>query len=82
MMGLVGIAALLLVAYAASANRSRINWRTVGGAFGIQLAIGAFVLYVPFGQDVLFSISTFVADIISYATAGIIKAKIRQLLAE
>lgn len=71
MMGLVGIVALLLVAYAASANRSRINWRTVAGAFGIQLAIGAFVLYVPFGQNVLYSISTFVADIISYATSGI-----------
>ena len=71
MMGLVGIFALLLVAYAASANRSRINWRTVGGAFTIQLVIGAFVLYVPFGQEVLYSISTFVADIISYATAGI-----------
>lgn len=71
MMGLVGIFALLLVAYAASANRSRINWRTVGGAFAIQLVIGAFVLYVPFGQEVLYSISTFVADIISYATSGI-----------
>ncbi len=71
MMGLVGIVALLLVAYAASANRSRINWRTVGGAFAIQLAIGAFVLYVPFGQDVLYSISTVVAQVISYANAGI-----------
>lgn len=37
MMGLVGIIALLLVAYAASANRSRINWRTVGWAFAIQI---------------------------------------------
>lgn len=71
MMGIVGIFALLFVAYAASANRSRINWRTVGGAFAIQLAIGAFVLYVPFGQDVLYSISTFVANVISYATSGI-----------
>jgi len=71
MMGLVGIVVLLLTAYAASAHRSRINWRTVGGAFAIQILIGAFVLYVPFGQDVLFSISTFVADVISYATDGI-----------
>jgi len=71
MMGLVGIIALLLVAYAASANRNRINWRTVGGAFAIQLARGAFVLYVPFGQDVLYSISAFVANVISYATSGI-----------
>ncbi|MEW5682902.1 MAG: NupC/NupG family nucleoside CNT transporter [Pseudomonadota bacterium] len=71
MMGLVGIAALLLVAYLASAKRSRINWRTVGGAFAIQLAIGAFVLYVPFGQDVLYNISQVVANVIGYANAGI-----------
>ncbi len=53
MMSLVGIFAILLVAYLASAHRSQIKWRTVGGAFAIQLAIGAFVLYVPFGKDVL-----------------------------
>lgn len=71
MMGLVGIIVLLLVAYAASAHRNRINWRTVGGAFTIQLAIGAFVLYVPFGQDVLYNISLVVANVIGYANAGI-----------
>lgn len=71
MMGLVGIFALLLVAYAASANRSRINWRTVGGAFAIQLAIGAFVLYVPFGKDVLLSMSAAVSNVIQYANEGI-----------
>lgn len=72
MMGLVGIAALLLIAYLASANRSRINWRTVGGAFAIQIAIGAFVLYVPVGQEVLYSISQVVANVIGYANAGIL----------
>lgn len=72
MMSLVGILAILVTAYLASANRSRIKWRTVGGAFAIQLAIGAFVLYVPFGKDVLLSISAFVGNIISYAQAGII----------
>ncbi|WP_445767245.1 NupC/NupG family nucleoside CNT transporter [Rheinheimera sp.] len=71
MMGLVGIFALLLVAYVASANRSRINWRTVGGAFAIQLLIGAFVLYVPFGKDVLLSMSAAVSNVIQYANEGI-----------
>lgn len=71
MMGLVGIIALLLVAYAASANRSRINWRTVGWAFAIQIAIGAFVLYVPYGQEKLYQVSQVVANVISYANAGI-----------
>lgn len=72
MMSLVGILAILVTAYLASANRNRIKWRTVVGAFAIQLAIGAFVLYVPFGKDVLLSISAFVGNIISYAQSGII----------
>ncbi|MCB5228241.1 NupC/NupG family nucleoside CNT transporter [Alishewanella sp. 16-MA] len=71
MMGLVGIVALLLVAYIASENRSRIRWRTVGGAFAIQLAIGAFVLYIPFGKDVLLSMSAAVSNVIQYANEGI-----------
>ncbi|MDX3775693.1 NupC/NupG family nucleoside CNT transporter [Chromatiaceae bacterium AAb-1] len=71
MMGLVGIIVILVIAYLASANRSRINWRTVGGAFALQLSVAAFVLYIPFGQDVLASISAFVLTVISYADAGI-----------
>ena len=71
MMSLVGIFAILLVAYLASTHRSQIKWRTVGGAFAIQLAIGAFVLYVPFGKDVLMSVSVAVGNVISYAQEGI-----------
>ncbi|MEX0740232.1 MAG: NupC/NupG family nucleoside CNT transporter [Pseudohongiella sp.] len=72
MMGLLGILFLLLLAYAASAHRSRINWRTVGGAFAMQLSIAAFVLYIPFGQDVLYNISGVVSNVLGYANAGII----------
>lgn len=71
-MGLLGILFLLLLAYAASAHRSRINWRTVGGAFAMQLSIAAFVLYIPFGQDVLYNISGVVSNVLGYANAGII----------
>jgi len=72
MMGLVGMILLLLVAYAASSNRNRINWRTVGGAFAIQLFIGAFVIYVPFGQAVLYQITQVVSNVIGYANDGIV----------
>jgi concentrative nucleoside transporter, CNT family len=72
MMGLVGMILLLLVAYAASSNRNRINWRTVGGAFAIQLLIGAFVIYVPFGQAVLYQITQVVSNVIGYANDGIV----------
>lgn len=71
MMGLVGIVVILLIAYFASANRKQINWRTVCGAFALQLSLAAFVLYIPFGKDVLASISNFVLTIISYSDAGI-----------
>lgn len=71
MMSLVGIFAILVVAYLASTNKSQIKWRTVGGAFAIQLAIGAFVLYIPFGKDVLISVSAAVSNVIQYANEGI-----------
>lgn len=72
MMSLVGIAAILLLAYLCSANRHAIKWRTVVGAFLIQLAIGAFVLYVPAGKDVLVSVSNAVGAVIGYANEGIL----------
>lgn len=71
MMSLVGIMALLTLAYLFSSNRSHINWRTVGGAFAIQVAVGAFVLYVPAGKDALMSISNGVSAVIGYANQGI-----------
>lgn len=67
----LGIAIILLIAYLFSANRKAIRWRTVGGAFAIQVLVGAFVLYVPFGQDVLYAVAAGVAKIISFTNAGI-----------
>jgi CNT family concentrative nucleoside transporter len=62
---LIGLALLLCE------NRKAIRLRTVGGAFLIQLAIGAFVLYTPIGIKVLASISTQVQRVIDCSTAGI-----------
>ena len=67
----LGIAIILLVAYAFSSSRKQIRWRTVGGAFAFQVALGAFVLYVPFGQDVLFAVASGVAKVIAFTNAGI-----------
>ncbi len=67
----LGIAIILFIAYLFSSNRKQIRWRTVGGAFAIQLALGAFVLYVPFGQDVLYAVASGVANIIAFTDAGI-----------
>ncbi|ADN77061.1 nucleoside transporter [Ferrimonas balearica DSM 9799] len=70
-MSLVGILTLLLIAFGLSNNRRAINWRTVGGAFAIQASLGAFVLYVPVGKDILGGISSAVSSVIGYANDGI-----------
>ncbi|MFY2507842.1 NupC/NupG family nucleoside CNT transporter [Vibrio pectenicida] len=69
-MSLVGIIVLLAIAVALSSNRKAINLRTVGGAFAIQFALGAFILYIPWGQELLKSFSDGVSDVIAYGNQG------------
>ena len=71
MVSLIGIALMLLIAYVFSAHRKSINWRTVGGAFAIQAAIGALVLYFPPGIKFLLALTGYVENIISYSQDGI-----------
>ncbi len=70
-MSLVGIVVLLGIAVLLSDNRKAINLRTVGGAFAIQFCLGAFVLYVPVGRDVLYGMSQAVGNVINYGNDGI-----------
>lgn len=69
--GVIGIAFLLAFAFFISLHRSKINWRTVSLAFTLQVFFGAFVLYVPFGKDVLESVTGAVQQVIDSAKAGI-----------
>ncbi len=71
MISLLGIAIIPVIAYLASSNRSQINLRTVLGAFLIQAAIGAFVLYIPAGKQFLELVAVGVANILTYSQAGI-----------
>ncbi|MCL7940500.1 NupC/NupG family nucleoside CNT transporter [Halomonas sp. ATCH28] len=70
-MSLVGMATLVAIALVFSYDRRAIRLRTVVGAFAIQAGIGAFVLYVPFGQTVLQTISDGVSQVVLYANDGI-----------
>jgi CNT family concentrative nucleoside transporter len=69
--GLLGIGVLLAIAVFFSRKRQAINLRTVGWAFLLQIALGAFVLYIPIGKDVLTSISDGVQQVINSANVGI-----------
>lgn len=69
--GVFGIIFLLAIAIFLSHQRKSINWRTVGFAFGLQILLGAFVLYIPFGKEALISITNGVQQVIDSAKAGI-----------
>ncbi len=70
-MSLVGVIVLLGIAFLLSDKKKSINKRTVFGAFAIQAGFGAFVLYIPFGQEVLATVSGGVQSVIDSAQAGI-----------
>lgn len=70
-MSIVGMIALIAIAVLLSDNRKAINIRTVGGAFAIQFLLGAFVLYVPWGIDVLNGMTKGVQYVINFGNEGI-----------
>lgn len=69
--GIIGIVALFAIALLISNNKKAINWRTVGFAFAIQILLGAFVLYIPWGKELLEGFSNGVQQVIDSAKAGI-----------
>lgn len=71
MIGVLGIVFLLAIAYIFSQDRKAINKRTVLGALFLQIALGAFVLMVPFGKEALASLSSGVQWVLSFANDGI-----------
>ncbi len=71
MLSLLGVGVLLAVAYLLSDNRRAIRWRTVLGALGLQISLGALVLYVPAGKTMLNGVAGVVSKIIGYSADGI-----------
>ncbi|WP_313808966.1 NupC/NupG family nucleoside CNT transporter [Sphingobium sp.] len=68
--GLAGIALILAIAFALSADRRAIRLRVVGAAFLLQAGIALLVLYVPAGRAVIAGMSRGVANLLGYAQAG------------
>ncbi len=67
---LIGVGILVLIGFLLSYNRKAINWRTVISALVVQMAIGAFVLFVPWGKDVLKLVADRVTDVLGYGAKG------------
>ena len=48
--GLIGIVVILAIAYLLSTDRKKINFKTVGTGFLLQIALALFIFKVPLGQ--------------------------------
>jgi CNT family concentrative nucleoside transporter len=70
LLGLAGIAAIILIAVAFSSNRRAINFRVVGAAFALQAALAFLVIKTPWGRAVIQAMSDGVAELLGYATKG------------
>ncbi|EGQ8733808.1 nucleoside permease [Vibrio parahaemolyticus 49] len=71
MNSIIGIVAILFVAWLLSTNRKNIKLRTVAFAFALQVLFALLVLYVPAGRDALNSVSSVVSNLINYGQEGI-----------
>ncbi|MCL6740474.1 NupC/NupG family nucleoside CNT transporter [Sphingomonas sp. RB56-2] len=70
LLGLAGIAAIILIAVLFSSNRKAIRLRVVGAAFALQAVIAFLVLRTSGGRAVIQGMSDGVASLLSYATKG------------
>ena len=71
LLSLVGMLALMFIAWLASENRRAIRWRTVLGALALQTGFAALVLYFPPGQAILGAMSNGVSALLGFADSGI-----------
>ena len=68
--GLVGVAAILLLAFLLSSDKRAIRPRVVGAAFALQAAIAFLVLYTPWGRAAIGGMAQGVSNLLGYAAQG------------
>ena len=70
LLGIVGVAVIILIAVAFSSNRRAIRFRIVGAAFALQSLIALLVLRTPWGRAAIQGMSDGVANLLGYAGKG------------
>ena len=68
--GVLGIVAILAIAWLVSANRKAIQLRVVGAAFALQAVIAWLVIWTSWGRAAIQGMSNGVANLLGYATKG------------
>ncbi|MCA9664974.1 MAG: hypothetical protein KC503_05275 [Myxococcales bacterium] len=69
--GLLGYALVLVICFALSNNRSKINWRTVGWGLALQAAFALIVLNPVVGQFFFDNVDAGVRKLLGFADRGI-----------
>ena len=68
--GLIGIVVILAIAYLLSTDRKKINFKTVGTGFLLQIALALFIFKVPLGQFLFLEIGKFIEKLLHFAIQG------------
>jgi concentrative nucleoside transporter, CNT family len=68
--GVLGIAAILGMAYLFSTNRRAIKLKTIAWGLGLQLALGLFVLRVPAGQALFGTLGNAAKHLLDFSYVG------------
>lgn len=68
--GILGVAAVLGVAYLMSNNRRAISWRLVLAGLGLQILLALLILKVPGGRDVCTAIGDGIQKLLDYSMDG------------
>jgi len=71
-MSFIGVICLLLLGYFCSSNRQAVSWKTVGGAFVIQVSLAVFVLGTSSGRWILQWMTDRVQDVINAGHQGVL----------
>jgi len=70
LMGLVGIATMIALAYAMSFNRKAINWKLVASGFGLQAVFGVVVLKTEMGRLVFQKVGDAITGLLGFQEQG------------
>ena len=70
LLGIAGIALILLIAFLLSSNKRAIRPRVVAAAFALQAGIAVLVLYTPWGRAAIQGMAHGVANLLGYANKG------------
>src|SRR5687767_5159312 len=69
-MGIVGVAAMIAIAWALSVNRPRISWRLVGIGLTLQVLFGLFALKTAMGQAFFAGTNTVFDRLLGFTEEG------------